>query len=291
MNRFAQALTRQLFAVRNNLFVAFLVLVTAIADIYWGYVNGRMPKAIAFLIAMWVCSFVVDLFTVNNRHIKKLPVRNARRDTIWIALSIMISFTCLMLRFVWLDWETLKGFVKLAIIIPMVLCAFQILLAIVMLLSRYSLKDLGLRFNRLMLAGVAVLVITAGTAIIIAPEDLTYGRLMQELGGNIVSLVLMGVISAALPEEFLRMLIQTRLGVLLNNKALAWYIACFIWAAMHYPKWLGDSGGAMSMKESVLATLQIVPLGLMWSYLIHRTQSIVPSIIAHGFNLWGLQNF
>jgi membrane protease YdiL (CAAX protease family) len=28
----------------------------------------------------------------------------------------------------------------------------------------------------------------------------------------------------------------------------------------------------------------------MWSYMILRTKSIMPSILVHGSNLWGLQN-
>jgi membrane protease YdiL (CAAX protease family) len=291
MNLLGKAFTRQVLAIRNNLLVALLVLITAAADIYWGYLNGKPGKAIAFLVTMWVCTFVTDLFTVNKRDIKKLPIKNVKRDTTWLIISVVVAFVCLMLRFVWLDWNSLKGLVKLAIAVPLILCAFQIFLAIAMLVSRYKLKDLGIRFNKLMLAGVSALVITAIAAHLVAPQDVTYNRLMQELNGNIVSLVFMGVITAALPEEFMRMIFQTRIGALLNNRALGWYLACLVWAFMHFPKWYGDNGGAMTVKESILSTLQIVPIGLMWSYLIHRTQSIIPSIITHGFNLWGLQNF
>ena len=34
----------------------------------------------------------------------------------------------------------------------------------------------------------------------------------------------------------------------------------------------------------------IVPLGLLWGYLTHRTGSFLPSVVLHATNIWGLQN-
>jgi membrane protease YdiL (CAAX protease family) len=62
-----------------------------------------------------------------------------------------------------------------------------------------------------------------------------------------------------------------------------------IWSVMHLPKWIGDGGGTLF--DGLMGSLHIVPLGLMWGYITHRTKSIFPAILAHGMNVWGLQNF
>ena len=105
---------------------------------------------------------------------------------------------------------------------------------------------------------------------------------------GIIGTLFTGFIVAALSEEFWRFIAQTRLAVLFNNKALAWFVATIIWAFMHAPKWYGDSG---NLYEAIAGSLRIIPIGLMWGYMTYKTKSILPSVIVHGSNLWGLQNF
>jgi len=31
-------------------------------------------------------------------------------------------------------------------------------------------------------------------------------------------------------------------------------------------------------------------MGLLWGYMTHRTKSLLPAVLVHGFNLWGLHN-
>jgi hypothetical protein len=40
-----------------------------------------------------------------------------------------------------------------------------------------------------------------------------------------------------------------------------------------------------------MSSVRIIPIGLMCGYLTHRTKSIIPSVLVHGSNFWGLQNF
>jgi membrane protease YdiL (CAAX protease family) len=72
-----------------------------------------------------------------------------------------------------------------------------------------------------------------------------------------------------------------------HNKAWGWLIATTIWAFMHAPKWYWES---KDLVEVILASIVRIPLGLMWGYLTHRTKSILPSVLVHGTNYWGLQN-
>jgi len=60
-----------------------------------------------------------------------------------------------------------------------------------------------------------------------------------------------------------------------------------MWAALHLPH---EFGASHSLAGSLTYAISIVPLGLLWGYLTMRTQSILPSILLHGTNLWGLQN-
>jgi membrane protease YdiL (CAAX protease family) len=39
-----------------------------------------------------------------------------------------------------------------------------------------------------------------------------------------------------------------------------------------------------------MGVVDIVPLGLLWGYLMHRTRSLLPSTLLHATNIWGLQN-
>jgi membrane protease YdiL (CAAX protease family) len=286
MNLLMQAIQRQVQAVKRNLQVSALLLFTTACTLYLAYTHGKVPKALAYFAALWVCTLVTDMFTINKA-IKEFPVRKPLRETVVIVSLMLVGATGMMLRFAWLDWEHTAGMMKLTVAGMMFLCMFPVITGIVLLASKYRLPDIGFRFSPLILTGVAVLLITAGTGLAVAPEGLTYGLLMKEIGG-VGNLLFLGFITAALPEEFLRLVCQTRFGTLLNNKALGWYLACFIWAFLHFPKWYGEGG---DVAEGILSSIRIIPLGLMWSYMIHRTKNIFPSIIAHGLNIWGLQNF
>jgi membrane protease YdiL (CAAX protease family) len=35
----------------------------------------------------------------------------------------------------------------------------------------------------------------------------------------------------------------------------------------------------------------MMPIGFLWGYLTHRTKSLLPAVLVHGLNFWGLQNF
>ena len=43
--------------------------------------------------------------------------------------------------------------------------------------------------------------------------------------------------------------------------------------------------------NSFIYAIRIIPIGLLWGFLSWRTRSWLPALVAHGFNLWGLQNF
>ena len=91
-----------------------------------------------------------------------------------------------------------------------------------------------------------------------------------------------------LPEEFVRYLTQTRLGKILTNNAAGWLIASVIWASLHLPSFYANN--TRGFVYALLGVVTILPLGLLWSFINHRTRSIVPAVLVHGTNLWALQD-
>lgn len=72
---------------------------------------------------------------------------------------------------------------------------------------------------------------------------------------------------AAVPEEFLRFALQTRIGALVRNLAAGWFLATFAWAALHGPTDWHDS---KDLHTTILGVVNIMPLGLLWGYITYR---------------------
>jgi membrane protease YdiL (CAAX protease family) len=132
-----------------------------------------------------------------------------------------------------------------------------------------------------------VILIIGVTAYLSKPEKILFGAMLEEMG--IVSMILTGFLVAAIPEELTRVLMQTRIGKVFENYAAGWLIASTIWAFLHFPNfWAQNSQCLFPAIEGVLT---ILPIGLLWGFMTHRTRSILPAVLVHGTNLWGLQNF
>ena len=73
----------------------------------------------------------------------------------------------------------------------------------------------------------------------------------------------------------------------MKNPAFGWLISSIAWAMLHGPVAYSQSHSTV---QAMLSVIDIVPLGLLWGYLTHRTGSFLPSMLLHGLNFWGLQN-
>jgi membrane protease YdiL (CAAX protease family) len=150
---------------------------------------------------------------------------------------------------------------------------------------RYRPADLGIRFRGF--APVPLVVLCFGVlAVACSPSSITVK--VSDLGvGTLWGLLSEGLVEAALPEEFFRFVWQTRAGAYLNNRASGWLIASVLWAVLHAPV---EYNGSHSLAGTLTYMLGIIPIGLLWGYLTIRTKSILPSVLLHGTNFWGLQN-
>ncbi|HXS36709.1 MAG TPA: CPBP family intramembrane glutamic endopeptidase [Flavipsychrobacter sp.] len=283
----------QIEKIKSNKTTFFLLLILSAVIIWFGnkhdagHGHSNVIQAIGYLFAMWLCAYCIDLYAVMRPLKRDFVVRRPLLESVIAFISPVLGGVCILMRFSGqIPWEQRPGIAKLPIFLGLILFLYPIALAIIMLLLKYKLKDLGFRVQGF-IPGIVVLIITALTAYIVAPGRFTIHEVLQE-GGGIIGALVMGFIYAALPEEFLRLILQTRFGALLRNTGAGWLIASLIWGLLHGPKWYGETKDFI---ETILSCLRIVPLGLMWGYLTHRTKSILPSILAHGMNVWGLQSF
>ncbi len=260
--------------------------ITSIFVLYVGYRHDTLVRGIVYLFVMWLCSFCIDFYAIWRPAKNDFIVRNPKKETILFVVCIIGSALFFFLRFSGiLNWDTLQGIVKLAIAVLLIF-AFPIALAVILLLMKYKPFDLGIRLQGFIVV-IPVIVICAITNRIISPDSLTWDRVVSE-GGGIIGALFTGFIVAGLSEEFFRVIGQTRIGELLSNKGYGWFITTVIWALFHVPKWYSDEH---NLVEALLGSIRIIPLGLMWGYMTHRTKSILPAVIVHGTNFWGLQNF
>ena len=272
--------------IKSNLITFILIIATAISALYIGYRHDAIVRSIAYLFVMWLCSFFIDLYAIWRPAKNDFIVRNPRKETLWFFVCILGSALFFFLRFSGiLNWETINLALKLTIAVLLIF-AFPIALAIIFLLMKYKPFDLGIRLQGFIVV-VPVIAISFLTNRIITPESLTWNRLIAESGG-ILEALYTGFIIAGLSEEFFRVIGQTRIGALVSNNGYGWFITTVIWALFHAPKWYMESH---DLGEALLSSIRIIPLGLMWGYMTHRTKSILPSVMVHGLNFWGLQNF
>lgn len=247
--------------------------------------HGELPKALAYLGAMLTCAFIVDLFACWFPTQWEFHVRRPQREAA-VAVGIeLLAIVLMILLFVVFQLNSLPTAWKIASL-PAFAIIFPIALPLILLKWKYRPAELGIRFNTMSWVFLPVLSITAGTAYIIAPEDFTLGTMLASEG--VVGALVTGIITAGLSEEFVRMVLHTRVGAYLRNPANGWFLATLIWAFLHSPKWYADNG---DLYEALMGAVRIVPLGLLWGYITHRTKSLMPATLVHGFNVWGLQNF
>ena len=280
-----RTLQHQVALVRREPWMAALLLVTTGAVIALGAQHDRLVKSIAYVLAMGIGAFIVDLFGQWKAANAELPVRQPGREAIIVLVCIALGYLTLFLRFAILDWEHVPGLVRL-VILPLFGFVFPVFIALIMLRLKYKPRDLGFSFGASSLMALPILLLTAGTAFLIARQDFTFGAILAEEGW--IGLLIMGFLSAGLPEEFSRMLLQTRLGAWMKSPAMGLFVATVLWAFMHAPKWIGEGE---DLYEGVMSSVRIIPLGLLWGYMTHRTKSILPAVFVHGLNVWGLQNF
>lgn len=245
----------------------------------------RLTHAVAYLLAMLTCAIMVE--TVAQRRARdEWIIKAPRREGGVIALALAIMATLGILRFIVLrDGQQLPPLARIVFLMLVVLFIYPLFLLVFFTRKeKYRLRELGITWSELWLA-LPVIGIVGLTAVSVAPEHLQFRETYQRSGA--LSMLLLGFGTAALPEEFMRVLTQTRLASLFANKGLGWFAGGVLWALLHIPIFSRESG---SVSQAIMSAVGILPIGLLWGYMTERLKSIAPSVLVHGTNLWGLQN-
>lgn len=246
--------------------------------------RADIKRTLAYLAAVAISVVVIDVLShVRQAGPKPLPVRDSRFESLVLIVFGLIALAWLTSRFVF-NYRPETGVLRLAWIFIGLGAVFNILPALFLFIRGYWPAALGLRFQGVMVA-FPVLAIFAAITFAFSRNSITWSGALAE-SGSPLGLALTAM-SACLPEEFFRIVWQTRIGAWMRNPASGWLIASIAWAALHGPVDYSESHSAV---DAMLGAINIVPLGLLWGYLTYRTGSFLPSMVLHGLNFWGLQN-
>jgi membrane protease YdiL (CAAX protease family) len=265
----------------------FIVLVIFAQILYASWRQNTELHAFAYLATVWLGILTTDVVVASwPRSGIGFPIRHgAWNETVLILSNTLLGALFLVIRFSHY-WPSVHGTPKL-MLLSLLVFTFPIFLALAYAcFYRYRPGDLGFNFHYWYLA----LVIGAlfGTATLATVPQLSHWRsYFHSLG--FLSALYTGLITAGLAEEFTRMLIQTRLTAALRNSGWGFLIAAIIWSSLHAPVNLSQAPHT-SFPTILIQSTHLVPIGLLWGYMTHRTKSILLSTFAHGLNLWGLQN-
>jgi len=265
-----------------------LGLILSLVLILFGFVQDNVLKVLCYLLTL----FVSFLFSELYYHKKKPEyfdwlVLKPKTEFYVIVCTQVIVISLMVYWFLIIDQQTVSRVTMVLTMVLRILFVFPIFFLIYFLIiKKYSLKELGiLRFNH-WYVGLPIILLIGGISYLFFSDGLQFKSVVEENG--YLSLFTFGFLMAAIPEEITRNLLQSRMGKILNRKSLAWFSASFVWAIIHIPLFTFKANG--DYYSAATSALGILPIGLLWGYLNERYKSIIPSVLIHGTNLWGLHN-
>jgi membrane protease YdiL (CAAX protease family) len=287
MNLINQVFATQFRQIRQDL-VVFLILFSALGIlIYKSIHQQQILQLVAYISAIYGTVFCLELYlTTKPKAYEKPPIRKPKTELGLILLCIFIQVIILALRFVvFSDWGKVNPLIRISFIPFVLLFIYPLALAIIFWILGYRPHSLGFRWQGI-LGGIIGITFLGIASAIFAPQKMQFWAMYQEVG--ILGMLFLGFITAALSEEFVRYLMQSRMEEVWGNFAWSWLITGTLWALLHFPNFYNQNPDINTTMTSILG---IYPIGLLWGYISYRTGSILPSILIHGTNLWGLHNF
>jgi membrane protease YdiL (CAAX protease family) len=253
------------------------------------YQKEQLLHGIGYVLFFYMAILLIHFFTEKFKSNKIIEVKNPEKE-----VKIVLIFAALGILFISIDFYLKYKFsgmgflIRMPVLIGVLFFTIPTGILIYFLKNKYKLLDLGIKTLPIhIILGIIVWGLTGIFAYFFYPEGMLWTKGLKEFGG-VSGIILEGIIGAALVEEFSRYAIQTRLEKILKIKGLQILIATLLWALMHFPV---NFFRSHDVYGALLGCVKIMPLGFVWGYLMHRTRSILPSIFAHGLNLWGFQNW
>ena len=264
-------------ARRHKVVTALLLLLIAVL-LFDAVHRGSLMITIAYLACVSISFVIIDLaLELLPDRFESIAVRNRYLELAFATIFYLIAAAWLRQHFSGSSWPfpvpNLLG----------ILCLFQLALAAFLLLRGYSVPELGIRL-RGFAPVLPIMACCMGLTALVFPL-FSYWKEVYRESGSVLGIVRDGLLIAALPEEFFRMIWQSRLRAVLSNAASGWYVATLLWATMHAPFFSHNLG--RSAADTVFVVARIVPYGLLLGYLTHRSQSILPAVLLHATHfLW-----
>ena len=270
---------------KAGFWLSFLLSVTLIII---AVLEASLLKTVTYLTVM----FVAFLLSEFNYHIvrPKLSVweiKKPKQELKVIIFVVLIASALMVFRFMLIEPDKISQFTRTITFFLRILFVFPILLLIFFLgIKRYKPHQIGIGNFRYWYLSIPILFMIGGTTLMLFPEGVQFKQKWQAVGFS--GFITFGFLTAAIPEEITRTLFQSRLGAVMNSKVAAWFIVSLVWALQHIPTFVYKTNG--DYYGATISALGILPIGLFWGYLNERYKSIIPSVILHGTNLWGLHN-
>ena len=263
-----------LFALLNSILLLFLS---------WNY--GHFTKTVVYLLVLVMCFIISEwVFIYRKRSLKNNAIKNVKQELQFILGCQVISIVLMIYYFGFVSPSEVGKSQMIILWVLRLLFVFPVALLIYFIgIKKYKLRELGIHFKNWFVALPSILIFGIVSFTLFA-NDLQFMDIVENYG--IFAFITLGFFTAAIPEEIMRNLLQSRLSAISTNTA-GWIIASLIWAFRHIPSFGSQYGDYL---QATYSAIGILPLGLFWGYLNQRYKSIIPSILIHGTNLWGLQN-
>jgi len=275
------------YKIINNKITFLLIVLLGLAIESLSFLYGSLGNSFAYLSVLLLCVLLIEFFMFIKPIHKRWKIKNAGQENIVIMICIFMSYCIMAIRFLIIDdFQSVDMSIRITLLVFVILFIYPVFLAFYFLkLKKYKLKEIGFGNWKYFWIAIPITIMFAIVAFGIMPEKIQFSDIIEEKG--ILALFTLGFLTAAIPEEFTRLLFQTRLGKILNNKALGWFIASFIWALGHV---FIFSNQSQDYLDAFISAIGIMPIGLFWGYLTEKFKSMIPSVLIHGTNLWGIQN-
>jgi membrane protease YdiL (CAAX protease family) len=280
-------------AARRHPLVLGLVLACFAAPVVLGdppeghsrWVTAAYPLTMAF------CAVLFDaLLLWRKAAAPKVAVKRPGNETLWVLGTFGIGVLWLAWKFAFPHGPPVLGVLtRPPFLLGAMLFLAPVLPTVVLLRRGYRAEGFALTRRAVWIAPVLI-ALFAGVTRAVAPEVFAQGLEMVR-GMGIPRALALGFGMAAVPEEVFRHLSQSRLGALLGNRAVGWLLTAYLWSAGHIPAHFeGAFHSLPAFGHALLGAVGLMPLGLLWGYLTLRSGSLLPSVLLHGTNIWGLQN-
>ena len=265
----------------------FLSAILAVVLIVIGFTEQRLDKTITYLSVMVLCFLLSEFIYFSGKPVfPEWKIKHPKSELIIVIIVTLIAISLSIYWFVIVGPEEVSSATRMVTMVLRLLFIFPIFLLIYFLaIKRYKPHEIGLWNFKYWFVSLPLIILIGGVSYLTFPEELQWSSSLQKSG--IQGFIVLGFLTAAIPEEITRNLFQSRLGNVINSKSIAWFTVSLIWALEHIPFFGASSGDYYG---ATIAALGILPIGLLWGYLNQRYKSIIPSVLIHGTNLWGIQN-